>query len=79
MVDYSASAGLYPCKTIRRTSRLRYKRFDTVAEALRYAIEDMPASMLRGSILEVDEARFDGRDMQSLYDDDAYPLIRRHG
>jgi len=76
-VDYTASAGLYPCKTVRRASRLRYKRFESVAEALRFAIEDMPSSMLRGCVLEVDEARFDGTQMQKLYDADSYPLPRR--
>ncbi|MBB4278897.1 hypothetical protein [Rhizobium mongolense] len=75
--DYSAAAGLYPCKTVRRTSHLRYKRFDSAAEALRFAIEDMPASMLRGSVLEVEEARFDGVQMQKFYEADAYPLSRR--
>ncbi|GEC30871.1 hypothetical protein N181_04655 [Sinorhizobium fredii USDA 205] len=77
MFDYSAGAGLYPCKTVRRTSRLRYKRFDSVAEALRFAIEDMPSSMLRGSVLEVEEARYNGEQMRELYDADAYPLPRR--
>ncbi|QPB23386.1 hypothetical protein [Rhizobium sp. 007] len=75
--DYSAAAGLYPCKTVRRTSHLRYKRFDSAAEALRFAIEDMPVSMLRGSVLEVEEARFDGQQMQTFYEADAYPLPRR--
>jgi hypothetical protein len=75
--DYSAGAGLYPCKTVRRTSRLRYKRFESAAEALRFAIEDMPVAMLRGSVLEVDEARYDGQQMRRLYEADAYPLTRR--
>ncbi|OAP40185.1 hypothetical protein [Sinorhizobium americanum] len=75
--DYSAAAGLYPCKTVRRTGRLRYKRFESAAEALRFAIEDMPVSMLRGSILEVDEARYDGQQIRRLYEADAYPLPRR--
>ncbi len=75
--DYSTGAGLYPCKTVKRTSRLRYRRFDSAAEALRFAIEDMPASLLRGSILEVEEARYDGQQMQRLYEADAYPLPRR--
>ncbi|AUX75363.1 MULTISPECIES: hypothetical protein [Sinorhizobium] len=75
--DYSAGAGLYPCKTVRRTSRLRYKRFESAAEAIRFAIEDMPVAMLRGSVLEVDEARYDGQQMRRLYEADAYPLPRR--
>lgn len=75
--DYSAGAGLYPCKTVRRTSRLRYKRFESAAEALRFAIEEMPVSMLRGSVLEVEEDRYDGQQMRRLYEAEAYPLQRR--
>lgn len=75
--DYSTGAGLYPCKTVKRKSRLRYKRFDSAAEALRFAIEDMPSSLLRGSILEVEEARFDGIQMRKLYDAAGYPLTRK--
>ncbi|WP_105384383.1 hypothetical protein [Neorhizobium alkalisoli] len=75
--DYNAGAGLYPCKTVKRRSSLRYKRFDSAAEALRFAIEDMPASLLRGSVLEVEEARFDGVQMRKLYDAEGYPLTRR--
>ncbi|KKX26180.1 hypothetical protein [Rhizobium sp. LC145] len=75
--DYSAGAGLYPCKTLKRRSHLRYKRFDSAAEALRFAIEDMPASLLRGSVLEVEEARFDGMQMRKLYDAAGYPLTRK--
>ncbi|MCO5733104.1 hypothetical protein [Rhizobium sp. SSA_523] len=75
--DYNAGAGLYPCKTSKRWSRPRYKRFDSAAEALRFAIEEMPASLLRGAVLEIDEARFDGLQIRKLYDADAYPLARR--
>jgi hypothetical protein len=58
-------------------SRLRYKRFDSVAEALRYSIEDMPPSMLRGTVLEVEETRYNCQQMRTLYEADAYPLPRR--
>jgi hypothetical protein len=37
----------------------------------------MPASMLRGSVLEVEEVRYNGQQMQKLYEADAYPLPRR--
>lgn len=75
--DYTAGAGLYPCKTVRRQSHLRYKRFESAAEALRFAIEDMPTSLLRGSVLEVEDFRLDGAQMRQLYDSESYPLARR--
>lgn len=75
--NYNAGAGLYPSKNRKRTTSLRYRRFDSVAEALRFAIEDMPASLLRGSVLEVDDARFNEMQMRVLYDAKEYPLPRR--
>lgn len=75
--NYNAGAGFYPCRSRQRASGHRYRRFETAAEALRFAIEEFPNSLLRGSVLEVDEARFDGVQMQALYDGDAYPLRRR--
>ena len=74
--DYKAGAGLYAGKGLRRSKGPRYKRFETVAEALRYAIEDMPGSQLRGSVLEVDEARFDEKQIRTLYNSPDYPLAR---
>ena len=76
-VDYAAAADLYPRATTSSRSRpVGYRRFDTTAEALRYAIEEMPAAHLSGALLEVDEERYDGAAMRSLYDAGAYPLPR---
>ncbi len=75
--DYTAGAGLFPCKANNRTTRIRYKRFDSAAEAVRFAIEDMPGAQLRGCVLEVDNARFEGADIRVLYDARDYPLLRR--
>jgi len=46
-------------------------------QAVRFAMEDMPGSQLRGCVLEVNEARFDERQIRMLYDAPAYPLSRR--
>ncbi|MCS0459798.1 MULTISPECIES: hypothetical protein [Rhizobium] len=75
--DYTTGAGLYAGKKLRGVSAPRYRRFETAAEALRFAIEQMPIRQLRGSVLEVDEARFDDRQIRMLYDDPGYPLRRR--
>ncbi|NTJ66504.1 hypothetical protein G6M49_27495 [Agrobacterium rhizogenes] len=75
--NYTVGAGLYSGKTMRGSSRLRYRRFETVAEALRFAVEDMPGAQQRGSVLEVDEARFDHTQIRALYDALDYPLSRR--
>lgn len=75
--NYMIEAGLYIGKTLRSSRGPRYKRFETAAEALRFAMEEIPGSQLRGCVLEVNEARFDERQIRVLYDAPAYPLSRR--
>jgi hypothetical protein len=55
---------------------MSYRRFDTAAEAIRFAIEELPAALLLGAFLEVDEVRFGGDDIRRLYDSPDYPLPR---
>jgi hypothetical protein len=55
---------------------MQYRRFATGAQAIRYAIEDLPAALLRASIVQVDDDRFDARQIRELYDCPAYPLAR---
>ncbi len=74
--DYASAAELFPSKSPYKSGRVSYRRFTTAAEAVRYAIEDMPAPLLRGSLLEVDEQRFDGIQIRGLYDAAAFPLVR---
>ena len=74
--DYNAPAELYPSRIKKGRGRITYKRFDTAAEALRFAIEEIPAAVLLGAYLEVDEARFGVQEMRVLYDSVGYPLKR---
>jgi hypothetical protein len=72
--DYDAPAELFPGRTIKGGERVKYRRFDTAAEALRFAVEKMPASALPGACIEIDEMRFGSREIRYLYDNAAYPL-----
>lgn len=74
--DYEANAELYPSRRYAKTSKQQYRRFETAAAAIRHMIEDSPASRLAGSILEVDEHRYEGEEIRALYDAAAYPLPR---
>jgi hypothetical protein len=76
--DYGAAAELFPGKQHRRiVGAMTYMRFAAAAEAVRYAIEVLPAKVFSGTVLEVNEERFDSGGIRRLYDSAEYPLCRR--
>jgi len=74
--DYNATAELFLGRSKAAKSRPKYKRFDTAAEAVRFVVESLPASVLPGAYLLVEEARFGVDDIRYLYDGASYPLPR---
>ena len=75
--DYEVPAELFPSRSKKGRGQVSYKRFDTAAEAIRFAVEDVPPPALLGAYLEVDEARFGLHEIYYLYERAAYPLKRR--
>lgn len=76
--DYDAEAELFP--TRRRPpgrERFKYRRFAQAAQAVRFAIEDLPPQCLVGAFLEVDEQRYGSDEIRRLYESMEYPLSRR--
>lgn len=76
-IDFTATADFYPGRVGHRSRQITYRRFDNAAEAIRFAIEDMPVALLRSSLMEVDEQRFEGGQIRQLYDSAAFPIPRR--
>jgi hypothetical protein len=78
LFDYDVEAELFSIRRSKsRRQSLGYKRFARAADAIRYAVEDMPQTLLLGTYLEVNEVRFDGAAIRRLYDSADYPLARR--
>ncbi len=74
--DYTATAELFLSRSRAAKSRPKYKRFDTAAEAVRFIVEELPAAVLPGTYLLVEEARFGAEEIRYLYDSAGYPLPR---
>ncbi len=80
LFDYGSAAELFITKgRAFRRQPLGYRRFARAADAIRFAIEDMPPQLLQSACLEVSEMRFDSQDIRRLYESAAYPLARPAG
>src|SRR4029077_18356354 len=76
--NYDAGADLFPSRGKKsRRPLFKYQRFARAADAIRFAIEELPAEVLLGTYMEIDEARFDSRAIRRLYESTEYPHTRR--
>jgi hypothetical protein len=76
--DYDAAAELFPGRhKPRMIGAVTYKRFSAAGEAIRYAVEVLPASSFLGAFLEVNDERFNSNEIRRLYESVEYPLPRR--
>ena len=76
--DYDSPAELFMPKQkgIRRRAAPRYRRFATAAEAIRFAVEEMPALRTLGAWMQVRDERFDSDEIYRMYQSSRYPLRR---
>jgi len=76
--DYSEPAELFMQKRKGGARQpLRYRRFTTAAEAICFVVEKFPAVRTLGAWMQVGDERFDGDEIQRLYESSNYPLTRR--
>ena len=77
LFDYSTEAELFSARDLKsRRQPLGYRRFARAADAIRFAIEELPPQLLIGACLEVAEVRYKRNEIRSLYDSAEYPLAR---
>ena len=75
--DYTAPAELFIAKRSGGPrAPLGYRRFPSAAQAIRFAIEELPAGRILGAFMQVGDSRFDAEEIRLLYNDDKYPLQR---
>jgi len=75
--DFRAPADLFPRRSRKGNRVAGYRRFDTAAEAIRYAVEEMSRDYLAGAIIECNERRLDRIDILELYRSPDFPLVRK--
>lgn len=76
--DYAAPAEVFACRSRGSSQRpVIYRRFKSGAEAIRFAIEELPSDVLFGTVVEVHEKRFDAAQIRKLYDSKDFPLQRQ--
>jgi hypothetical protein len=77
-IRYGSQAELFPTRgRMSKPRPMGYRRFARAADAIRFAIEDLAPEHLQDAYLVVDEKRFDSDGIRRLYEDTAYPLVRR--
>ena len=86
ILDYSTEAELSstasevelsPIRRRKMRQPIGYGRFARAADAIRFAIEELPPELLLAAQLKVAEERFNSDGIRRLYESVEYPLARR--
>ncbi len=75
--DYSAPAELFPSRNRKIKQMVKYRRFDRAADAIQFAMEELPQALLLGAFIEIGEARLGHQDIRALYESADYPLKKK--
>jgi hypothetical protein len=75
--DFSAPADVYAGMARGRGRQpMRYRRFDTGAQAVQYTMEQLRPELRIGTVIEAGDDRFTSAEIGTLYDSAEYPLPR---
>jgi len=77
--NFDAPAELFPSRNRKIVNKIKYRRFDRAADAIRFAVEELPEPLLLGAYIQIDEERLGHKDIRGLYDSAEYPLAKRAG
>jgi Arc/MetJ-type ribon-helix-helix transcriptional regulator len=75
--DYNAPAELFPSRNRKIANKVKYRRFERAADAIRFAVEELPEPQLLGAFIEINEERLSHKDIQALYESESYPLKKK--
>jgi hypothetical protein len=75
--DFSAPAELFPSRNRKVASKIKYRRFDKAADAIRFAVEELPEPLFLGAYIQIDEQRLGHKDIRALYESERYPLKKQ--
>jgi hypothetical protein len=73
-IDFAAPAELFPSRNRKTSQRARYRRFNKAAEAIQFAMEELPEPLLLGTVIVLDNARLSHNDIRALYESEEFPL-----
>jgi hypothetical protein len=73
-VDFSAPAELFPSRNRNVSQRVRYRRFAKAAEAIQFAMEELPEPLLLGATIVTNDVRLSHNQIRELYESAEYPL-----
>jgi hypothetical protein len=74
--NFAAPAELFPARNRKIASKIKYRRFDHAADAIRFAIEEMPEPLLLGAYIESSDQRLGHQDIRDLYASANFPHKR---
>ena len=72
--DFTAPAELFPSRNRKTGQRVRYRRFAKAAEAIQFAMEELPEPALLGAVIVLDDERLSHNQIRELYESADYPL-----